>query len=456
MSDDRRTLLSASHRRPARVAAFAAAAALSVVACGDDPIPAGPDATFATSPAGPASTPPVATEPPTITTTAPDGTNPTTDASTQTTTAETSTTTSPASTAPIPTADPVVALDEIGSFWEPVDLAARPGDDALYVVERWGYVQRVVPGAEPTQVLDISDLTRGEGERGLLGLTFSLDGGFAYVNHTDGDGNTDIVEYAVADDGTFDEGSRRIVLEVDQPYSNHNGGNVTIGPDGMLYIGMGDGGSGGDPERYSLNLTSLLGKVLRIDPAPADGNAYLIPPDNPFVDVEGALPEIWAVGVRNPWRMSFDSLTGDLWIADVGQGALEEVSVGWAADSPDGASAGRGMNFGWSAFEGSARFNEDQPVDGATPPVWEYERDLGCSISGGAVYRGAGVPDLAGWYVVGDFCSGNLFAIFVADRTVVRSAEIGQLDSIAAVREGPDGELYVVSIAGTVARIVPG
>jgi glucose/arabinose dehydrogenase len=405
-------------RRPAPSALTAAtvAAVLVLAACSDpDPIPAGPEATFATAPA--------ATQEPATTV---------------------------AATAPVDTGAATTDAP-------PVDLAARPGDDAMYVVERWGYVERVVDGAEPVQVLDISDLTKGEGERGLLGLTFSLDGRFAYVNHTDVDGNTDIVEYAVADDGVFDESSRRMLLEIDQPYSNHNGGNVTIGPDGMLYIGMGDGGSGGDPERYSLNLTSLLGKVLRIDPAPADGNEYTIPTDNPFVGVDGARPEIWSVGVRNPWRMSFDPATGDLWIADVGQGALEEVSVGWAADSPDGASAGRGMNFGWSAFEGTARFNDDQPVEGTTPPIHEYEHgDLGCSVSGGAVYRGASVPDLEGWYVFGDFCSGRLFAIFVADRTVARSAEIGQLDSIAAVREGPDGELYVVSIAGPVARIVPG
>ena len=213
------------------------------------------------------------------------------------------------------------------------------------------------------------------------------------------------------------------MLTIDQPYGNHNGGNVTIGPDGMLYIGMGDGGSGGDPERRALNVTSMLGKILRIDPTPSAGAPYTVPPDNPFVGVDGARPEIWSVGVRNPWRMSFDPATGDLWFGDVGQGAIEEIDVAWAADG-----AGRGINFGWSAFEGSSRFNEDQPPDGATPPIYEYEHgEAGCSVSGGAVYRGAAIPALVGWFVYGDYCSGNLYALARRGPSGGRHSAAGQL-----------------------------
>ena len=355
-------------------------------------------------------------------------------------------------TAPVALGDPAISLQPIASFEQPVDLAWRAGDTTAFIVERVGRVTPLRDGTAGAAVLDITDLTEGEGERGLLGLTFSPDGSRAYVNHTDNDGDTVIAEYVVGADGTFDENSRRVLLTVAQPYANHNGGDVTIGPDGMLYIGMGDGGDGGDPQRYALNVTSLLGKILRIDPTPSDDAPYTVPADNPFVGVSGARPEIWSVGVRNPWRFSFDSETGDLWIADVGQNVLEEIDVAWAADG-----GGRGLNFGWSAFEGTQRYNEDQSPDGATPPIHEYEHgDQGCSISGGAVYRGSEIPALAGWYVWGDYCSGLIQGLRVEGRSLAQVLPLAEQSQNTAIRVGPDGELWAISIGGEVARVVAG
>jgi glucose/arabinose dehydrogenase len=416
--------------------ALVAAIALVAAACGSEgePIATGPAVTFATS-----STAAPTSGPTTGPVSAPDTTGPAT--------------TPVATEAPttVPLGDPSVGLAAVGAFDQPVDLAWRFDDPTLYVVERTGRVVPVRDGVAGAAVLVITDLTEGQGEQGLLGLTFSPDGKAAYVNHTDKGGDTIVAEYAVGADGTFDPASRRVLLTVEQPFPNHNGGNVTIGPDGMLYIGMGDGGAADDPQRTSLNVSSLLGKILRIDPAPSGDQPYGIPADNPFVGVDGARPEIWAVGVRNPWRFSFDSATGDLWIADVGQNVLEEIDVAWAADG-----GGRGMNFGWSAWEGSQRYNTDQPADGATPPIYEYEHgDAGCSVSGGEVYRGAAVPALVGWYVFADFCSGIVTGLRIADRAVASSLTLGQVPSAAAVRSGPDGELYVVSIEGPVSRLVP-
>lgn len=438
-------------RRPSGRAIVGAAvcAALGFSACGGDDVSApedAPEVTFATQPSE---------LPSTVASTVESAESAATSAPPSTT----GVSEAPASTAPdtaaattLPLGDPSIALVPIASFEQPVDLASRAGDTTAYVVERVGRVTPLRDGVVAASVLDITDLTEGEGERGLLGLTFSPDGSLAYVNHTDNSGDTVIAEYAVSADGTFDESSRRVLLTVDQPYANHNGGDVTIGPDGMLYIGMGDGGDGGDPQRYSLNVTSLLGKMLRIDPTPSAGAPYTVPADNPFVGVAGARPEIWSVGLRNPWRFSFDSATGDLWIADVGQNVLEEIDVAWAADG-----GGRGLNFGWSAFEGTQRYNDDQSPEGATPPIHEYEHgDLGCSISGGAVYRGAEIPALVGWYVWGDYCSGQLQALRVQDRAVAQVLPLAVQSQNTAIRVGPDGELWAISIGGEVARIVAG
>jgi glucose/arabinose dehydrogenase len=217
----------------------------------------------------------------------------------------------------------------------------------------------------------------------------------------------------------------------------------------MLYIGMGDGGSANDPERRATDLTSLLGKLLRIDPRPSGGRPYSIPPDNPFVgagdDVRG---EIWASGLRNPWKFTFDPDTGELWIADVGQNEFEEVDV--VAPDGSGSAAGRGLSFGWSAFEGTERFNDDIAADGHIAPVLTYDHGDGCSISGGAPYRGRAVPDLVGMYVFSDYCSGTIWALDLpTQRTLVLDSRSG----VTSIVAGPDQELYVLSPDGTVAVI---
>jgi glucose/arabinose dehydrogenase len=365
------------------------------------------------------------------------------------------TTTTPATTtpAPGPLPEPVVSLYEIGAFDQPVDVAHRPGDGRVYVVEQPGRVVAVT-GLSSEIVLDITDLTAARGEQGLLGLTFHPTADFAYVDFTDLDGDTVVAEFALdTATGQFARESYREVLTVDQPYSNHNGGQLEFGPDQLLYIGLGDGGSGGDPQRHALDLTSRLGKILRIDPvAAADGEPFTVPTDNPFVGDPAADPAIWAYGLRNPWRFSFDPATGDLWIADVGQGDFEEITRAVATDRRD---AAKGANFGWSAFEGFERFNDDQPADGAVPPLFVYDHADGrCSVTGGTVVRGGEISDLAGWYLFGDYCTGQMWALDpTAPPSEPRVVQIAQIDALVTLVEGPEGDLYAVSNGGSVARI---
>ena len=364
-------------------------------------------------------------------------------------------TTAPAATdAPAPPVGPTsttppdpsqLAFTEIGRLSHPLDMAFRAGDDALYIASQDGFVVAMRNGAiDPTALLDIRDEITSGGEQGLLGLTFSADGTHAYVDYTNEEGNTEIAEYAVGTDGVFDPGSKRLLLTIDQPFPNHNGGQVRIGPDGFLYIGMGDGGGSGDPNRNALNTRVLLGKLLRIDPTPSGDSPYTIPADNPFVGVDGARPEIFSIGLRNPWRYSFDRTTNDLWIADVGQGEWEEIDVAYVTDG-----GGRGANFGWSAFEGTHRFNNDQPSSGVTPPIHEYEHgSAGCSVSGGVRYRGPAITSLYGWYVYGDYCSGQIRAFPVlqdgaAGNEVVLTSD---MSDVAEVAQGPDAELYVLRV----------
>ncbi len=443
------------------VVALAALVALAACSSDAESIPSGPDVTFAT-PTTPDGTGADTTAPATSsesdgdTTAAPTAPTAPTEPTESTAPAETAASTAPITTEqlgdPEPLPDPVVALVPVTRAASPVDLAFRTGDPSPFVVEQFGTIRRLVDGTLGDPVLNIFDQVTAGGEQGLLGLTFNAEGTLAYVDFTDAENaDTHIVEYAVDADGVFDESSARELLVIEQPYGNHNGGNVTIGPDGYLYIGMGDGGDGGDPQRRALNVSTHLGKILRIDPTPSGDQPYTIPADNPFVDVDGALPEIWSVGVRNPWRMTFDRETGDLWFGDVGQGEWEEIDVAWADEG-----GGRGVNWGWSAFEGTHRFNEDQSPDGAVPPIFEYEHgDAGCSISGGAVYRGAAIPALVGWYVYADYCSGLLFGIKAEVKQLVGMVELGQSSEISAVREGPDGELYVLSLQGPITMVTP-
>jgi glucose/arabinose dehydrogenase len=349
---------------------------------------------------------------------------------------------------------PTVSLVEIGQFDTPIELTTRPGDPRNFLVEQGGRVV-AFDDLSTEVVLDISELTEVNGEQGLLAAAFHPAIDLAYVHYSDADGNTVVDEYAVdAVTAVFDAESRREVLTVEQPFDNHNGGELAFGPDGYLYLGLGDGGSANDPERNSLALATRLGKILRIDPQDAGPEPFSVPSNNPFVDVAGADPAIWSLGLRNPWKFSFDSATGDLWIADVGEGDVEEINF---APAIGGRGAGKGLSFGWSAFEGSERFNDDQDADGHTLPVVEYPHDNGdCSVSGGAVYRGDVITDLAGWYVYGDFCSGRIWAY---DPTSQPDApiviELAQLGNLTAIAVGGEGDLFAVSNAGTVSRFSP-
>jgi glucose/arabinose dehydrogenase len=345
--------------------------------------------------------------------------------------------------------EPSVRLQRIAMLEEPVALAVRRDDPALYIAEKGGRIVAIRDGAvDPTPVLDVSSEVSLGGEQGLLGLAFAPDGRFLYVNLTDVNGDTRILEYAMVD-GRVDVATRRGVLFVDQPYSNHNGGNLVFGPDGYLYIGLGDGGSGGDPHGNAQSLQTLLGKMLRIDPRPSGDAPYGIPTDNPFVDDPDARPEIWAYGLRNPWRYSFDRATGDLWIGDVGQSAWEEV------DRQPASSTG-GENYGWNVREGSHPYS-DGSVPGAVDPVFDYPHSGGgCVVTGGYVYRGGAIPDLVGAFVFADFCLGKL-EVLRADGGAFVATDLGPtVEAVSSFGEDAAGELSVLSLAGGVYRLVPG
>jgi glucose/arabinose dehydrogenase len=343
-----------------------------------------------------------------------------------------------------------VALEEVAVLDQPVALAVRADDPALYIAERTGRVVALDDGGDPRIVLDLGGGVSLGSEQGLLGLVFSPDGDFLYVDLTDLDGDTRVLEFRMKDGGV-DASSGRDVIDVAQPFSNHNGGNLAFGPDGNLYIGLGDGGSAGDPQGNGQSLSTLLGKILRISPRPADGG-YAIPPDNPFVDRSGARPEIWAYGLRNPWRFSFDRATGDLWIGDVGQNSWEEIDVE-PAGSPGG------LDYGWNLLEGTHPFAGPAPDDVQTvPPVYEYPHDgTTCAVTGGYVYRGTDIPALVGAYVFADFCRGALEAFVLRDGVAKAHRELGPMvDGAASFGEDADGELYVLSLSGPVYRLVQG
>jgi len=347
-------------------------------------------------------------------------------------------------------ADARIDLRQVAVLEQPVALAVRPEDQALYFAEKVGRVVALrEDGAEPDVILDITGEVSQGSEQGLLGLAFSPDGDFLYTNYTDVQGHTHVTKFRTQSDG-LDLGSRRDVLFVPQPFSNHNGGNLVFGPDGYLYIGLGDGGSGGDPDGNGQSLQTLLGKMLRISPRPSDGDPYGIPPDNPFVGQDGARAEIWAYGLRNPWRYSFDRGNGDLWIGDVGQSEREEIDVELAG------SAG-GLNFGWNLFEGTLSYEGGGSEDDQTvSPVYEYPNgNGGCAVTGGYVYRGEEIPDLVGAYVFGDFCRGSLEAIVLRNGEATQQRSLGQVvEGLASFGEDANGVLYVLSLAGPVYRIV--
>ena len=347
-------------------------------------------------------------------------------------------------------ADVKVRLAPVATLEQPVAMAVRAGDPDLYVAEKTGRVVAIHAGKVLSRpVLDLTGQVSSGSEQGLLGIVFSPDGHFLYVNLTDTSGNTQVLSFSMGAH-VADAASRRDVLEVDQPFSNHNGGDLAFGPDGYLYIGLGDGGSEGDPNGNGQSLTTLLAKMLRIAPRTSGAVPYTIPPDNPFVGKANVRPEIWAYGLRNPWRYSFDRATGDLWIGDVGQNTWEEIDL-QPAGSPGG------ENYGWNRLEGTHPYQGDAPP-GAVPPVDEYPHTGGgCAVTGGYVYRGSAIPGLVGAYVFSDFCLGRIEAIRVRNGNVIDQADLGlSVGSVSSFGQDDDGELYVLSLAGDLYRLAPG
>ncbi len=335
-------------------------------------------------------------------------------------------------------------------FTRPVLVThAGDGSNRLFVVEQAGLISIVEANLRlPEPFLDFTAPVGDESnEQGLLGLAFAPDyasSGTFYIDYTDTNGDTHVDECQVseADPNRADPASCVTVLFVEQPYPNHNGGHLAFGPDGYLYIGLGDGGSSGDPQGHGQNPRSLLGKLLRIDPS-GDEAPYAVPTDNPYVGGTVGRAEIWVLGLRNPWRFSFDRATGDLYIGDVGQNAYEEISF-QAADSPGG------ENFGWNYMEGTHPF-EGQPSSGLvlTAPIADYAQNVGgCSVTGGYVYRGPSLPELTGVYFYGDYCTGYIWTLVRSGETWT-SAPFAQTSfTISSFGEDQDGELYVVDHSG--------
>ena len=352
-----------------------------------------------------------------------------------------------------------VALEQVASGLSfPLYLTAPVGDPRLFIVEKGGRIRIVKDGALlPTPFLDISGQVSGGNEQGLLGLAFhpqyATNGRFV-VHYTDPAGDTRVSGFRVSGNpDVADPASEVSILTADQPFSNHNGGQVLFGPDGFLYVMLGDGGASGDPGSRAQSLADLLGSILRIDPLEAGG--YVVPADNPFTQTAGARPEIWSYGLRNPWRVAFDPSNGDLYIADVGERQWEEVDVSSSADG-----AGKGLNFGWNIMEGPDCFGGSScDQEGLQLPVLSYDHGEGCSITGGLVYRGAAIPALQGHYFYSDFCSGWVRSFRYESGSAVDQFQWPTLapgGGVPSFGEDAAGELYVMSADGAVYRIVPG
>jgi glucose/arabinose dehydrogenase len=364
---------------------------------------------------------------------------------------------------PTPTAAPIdltgvsVTLEPFATVPGPALAMAAPDDGTgrLFVATQNGFIWLVEADGQVRErpMVDLDPQIASGGERGLLGIALHPDfpdDPRIFVDYTDNNGDTVVASLTLAqgDANRFDEGSRRRILFVEQPFANHNGGALAFGPDGYLYVSLGDGGGGGDPNGNGQRLEALLGKILRIDvDAEGGGRRYAIPADNPYAGGGGA-PEIWSSGMRNPWRMSFDRELGDLWIGDVGQGAWEEIDV-----APAGTG---GLNFGWNTMEGAHCYGDDAcDQGGLTLPVSEYGRDQGCTVIGGNVYRGAAYPFLTGAYLFADYCTGHIFAIDASVRQLTAPAIVGNgSNQLAAWGEDTGGELYLMNLDGTVSRVV--
>ena len=418
---------------------IALASLLVLAACsGDDGAPASPPPTVAT-------TIPEATTSAVADTTAPNSAAPAPSSTTTTSTAV------PTTTMPlVPLDDLTLDVVEVADVEQAVLAVPAPGDDRLFVVDQPGRLWAVGDG-DPQVFLDIRDDVTFGGERGLLGLAFHpgyADNGRFYVYYIGARSDSVVAEFTAEPGGVADVSSRRVILEIDQPAGNHNGGMVAFGPDGYLWISVGDGGGANDQYDNGQRPGSVLGTMLRID---VDADPYAIPADNPFPDGQEGAAEVWAYGLRNPWRVAFD---GDrLYIADVGQNAVEEVdviSVSGVTGAP---------NFGWPIMEGSTCFRSsgcDQ--DGLVLPVTEYTHDDGCSVTGGFVYRGRAIPELTGHYLYGDYCAGWVRGFLLDDAGTLTEERQwfprGTFDGLTGFGVDADGEVYVTTASGRVFRIV--
>jgi glucose/arabinose dehydrogenase len=366
---------------------------------------------------------------------------------------------SDAGTDPIDPGDPTdleLRLEVVASgFSSPLHLTAPAGDPRLFVVEQPGRIRIIQDGQRlATPFIDLTDRIASGGERGLLSMAFDpayATNGFFYVNYTDRNGDTVVERFRVSSDpNRADPATARRILFVDQPFANHNGGHILFGPDGMLYIAMGDGGSGGDPQRHGQNRNSLLGKLLRIDVS--RGDPYAIPSDNPWVGQAGARGEVWAYGLRNPWRIWFDRTDRVLYVADVGQGQIEEVN----AVSQSTAA----VNYGWNIMEGGQCYNAGSCTQtGLTLPVLTYNHSGGaCSVTGGIVYRGQRIPEIQGHYFYGDYCAGwvRSFRLSGGAATSELQWSLGSVGQILSFGEDSAGEMYLLSGNGNVYRFVSG
>ncbi len=359
--------------------------------------------------------------------------------------------------APASAAAKGVKLTRIGSFDQPVYVTAPPGDThRVFVVEQSGRIRVIRDGRRrSTPFLDLRDKVSCCGERGLLSMAFAPDYARSrrfYVDYTDRAGDTRVVEFRRS--GSSDravKASARTVLTQQQPEANHNGGLVLFGPDGLLYVGLGDGGGANDqhgPLGNAQNLGTLLGKILRIDPRPASGRAYSVPADNPFVGRSGARGEIYAFGLRNPWRFSFDRATGDLAIGDVGQNQVEEIDFARRGGA-------RGVNYGWRVFEGRRTNFPDERAPGSVGPVLTYSHDGGgCSITGGVVVRDRALGSLAGRYVYGDYCAGKVRAVRLSGGSATGDRSLGlSVSQLSSFGEDARGRVYATSVEGPVYRL---
>jgi glucose/arabinose dehydrogenase len=378
----------------------------------------------------------------------------------------------PAPPAP-PASAPEIKLTQVNSVGGAITMATRAGDPTIYLATQSGHIYAVSPGdavGARTEVLNLSGVVRNSGEQGLLGMTFGPGGTTLYVHYTSptGGGTTTVAEYAASGAHPAAFSSPRVVLTDDHSAAgNHNGGSLLLGPDNLLYLALGDGGGGNDSGGGQVahgngqSLQRLQGKVVRIDPTPSGGQQYTIPPSNPFVgmsDTGGAIrAEIWSFGLRNPFRMSFDRTTGDLWIGDVGQGAREEVDFVASGDATH--PRGKSANFGWNRREGLIA-----GPDGTAPnasggalvdPIFDIDHTRDCAIIGGYVYRGSAIPGLDGQYLYTDNCNGSIRALTRSGSTAA-NRELGQTaSSPASFGEDNSGELYVLSLSGGLYRIDP-